>query len=181
MDRKQSISRITRMKVVLLSGFLGLSVTSLSIQAVNLSFSGRVIKNPPCTVFGNEGEGQPIKIPFGEVGIARIDGDNYQQDFALTVACGTGLGEGIALYLRYAGTPANFDDKAIKAIPEGLGIRLFSDGSVVAPNTNIPMVLSSQGRVTKTFSAAPVKDMSSSTVLTEGAFSATATIEMRYP
>lgn len=181
MDRKQSISRVTQMKVALLSGFLGLSLTSLSTQAVDLSFSGRVIKNPPCTVSGHEGEGQPIRVPFGEVGIARIDGENYRQDFAITVTCGMGLGEGVALSLNYAGVPASFDDTAIQASPEGLGIRLFSDGSVVAPNTNIPMILSNQDRVTKTFSAVPVKDMSSSTVLTEGAFSAAATVEMRYP
>lgn len=164
--------------VVLLTGLLfGSGVT----QAVEVNFTGNLIQNPPCDVAGPDGIGQPIKVPFGEVGITKIDGVNYQQDFTLTLSCGPALGSAVALYLQYTGMPAPFDVKALQASQVGLGIRLYHQGVVVPPNSGAPMTMSSNGTATLPLYAVPVSDADPATVLYEGNFTATATVEMLYP
>lgn len=164
-------------------GLLALcGVLPLTTQAVEVNFSGNLIQNPPCDVAGPDGANQPIKVPFGEVGITKINGVNYQQDFTLTLSCGTGLGNAVALYLEYRGMPANsFDSKALQASQSGLGIRLYHQGVVISPNTGTSITMSDSGTSTLPLYAVPVKDPSASATLYEGDFTATANVEMNYP
>ncbi|EMF7615102.1 fimbrial protein [Providencia stuartii] len=171
-----------RLKTILrLSVFVSASLILQMAHAVDVNFTANLIQNPPCDVSGPEGVNQPIKVPFGEVGITKINGVNYQKDFTLTLSCGAGLGESVALYLEYRGMAAPFDDKALQASVPGLGIRLYHEGQVIPPNTGTPIKMSSNGSAALPLYAVPVKDTDPSVTLFEGGFTATASVEMNYP
>ncbi|WP_427864951.1 fimbrial protein [Providencia stuartii] len=149
-------------------------------QAVEVNFSGNLIENPPCDVAGSKGPNQPIKVDFGEIGITKIDGVNYQQDFTLTLSCGPELGNSVPLYLQYMSHfIASFDNKALRTSINGLGIRLYHEGVVIAPNTGSPIKMSSNGTATLPLYAVPVRDPK--ITLFEGDFTASATVQMLYP
>ncbi|EKT58540.1 putative fimbrial subunit SteE [Providencia sneebia DSM 19967] len=120
-------------------------------------------------------------MPFGEVGITKINGTNYQQDFTLTLSCGTGLGNAVALYLEYRGMNAPFDNNALQTNQAGLGIRLYHQGVIIPPNSGTPITMSDGDTATLPLYAVPVKDPSPSATLYEGDFTATASVEMNYP
>lgn len=149
------------------------------------SLRGTLIANPPCDVYGDN---NPIQVNFGEVGITRIDGINYAQPFTLTVACGSTLGNNVALVLHYIGVDAqDFNTNALQTTKPGLGILLTQNGSVMPPifppqpNTGLSVSMSSNGQLNIPFMAVPVKNMDASTVLLEGDFSASASMEIQYP
>lgn len=150
-------------------------------SAVEVNFTGNLIQNPPCDVAGPDGIDQPIKVPFGEVGITKINGVNYQQDFTLTLSCGDGLGSAVALYLEYRGMQAGFDDKALQASQAGLGVRLYHQGVVIPTNTGTAVTMSDNGVASLPLYAVPVKNPNPAAVLYEGDFTATASVEMNYP
>ncbi|WP_272520764.1 MULTISPECIES: fimbrial protein [unclassified Providencia] len=157
------------------------SLVPLATYAVEVNFTANLIQNPPCDVAGPDGPDQPIKVPFGEVGITKIDGVNYQQDFTLTLSCGEGLGNAVALYLQYRGMQAPFDNKALQASQSGLGVRLYHEGIVIPPNSGTPITMSDNGTESLPLYAVPVKDADPSATLYEGDFTATASVEMNYP
>lgn len=145
-----------------------------SYASVRVDFTGTMRGNPPCDVTGAD-------VDFGEVGVTKIDGINYTQDFSISVECPADTG---ALYIAYSGLTANtFDDKALQTSVAGLGIRLYRNGTVIAPdNHDIPLIMPAEGGIVPiALSAAPVRDMSPSYLLLEGEFRATGTIEVRYP
>ena len=160
----------------LLSGAL-----PLAASAVEVNFTGNLIENPPCDVAGPDGVDQPIKVPFGEVGITKINGENYRQDFTLTLSCGTGLGNAVALYLQYRGMNAPFDNNALQTDLSGLGIRLYHQGVIIPPNSGTAITMSDNGTESLPLYAVPVKDTDPSVTLYEGDFKATASVEMNYP
>lgn len=157
------------------------SLMPLTTYAVDVNFTANLIENPPCNVAGPDGADQPIKVQFGEVGVTKINGVNYQQDFTLTLSCGSGLGNAVALYLEYDGLNARFDDKALQGSQSGLGIRLYHQGIVIPPNSGKPITMSSNGIATLPLSAVPVKDPDPAVTLYEGDFTATGIVELRYP
>ncbi|WP_321157944.1 MULTISPECIES: fimbrial protein [Providencia] len=161
----------------------GVALLALSTaQAVEVNFSGNLIENPPCDVAGPDGPNQPIKIDFGEVGITKIDGVNYQQDFTLTLTCGPELGNEVPLFLQYMSPLiASYDNKALRTNVTGLGIRLYHNGAVIGPGTGSAMKMSSNGTATLPLYAVPVRDPNPSVVLREGPFTASATVQMLYP
>lgn len=120
-------------------------------------------------------------VDFDEVGITKIDGVNYMQNFSLRVTCGDDLGNDVRLYLGYTGMEARlFDNNAVLTNRDGLAIRLYYQGQVVAPDdANIPIVMSSGGSAVIPLSAVPVRDPAVD--LLEGDFYATGTVEIRYP
>ncbi|MGO2335776.1 fimbrial protein [Providencia sp.] len=151
-------------------------------KAVEVNFSGNLIENPPCDVAGPDGANQPIKVQFGEIGITKVDGVNYQQDFTLTLSCGPDLGNAVALYLQYMSPfVASYDAKALRTNINGLGIRLYHNGVVIGPNTGTKMTMSSNGTATLPLYAVPIRDPNPATILREGDFTVTATVQMLYP
>lgn len=160
-------------------GLLGSCIVSSAQASTRVNFHGTLINNPPCDITG---ENDPIYVDFDEVGITKIDGVNYMKDFTLTVTCGADLGNNVALYMGYNGMSALFDSDAVQTSLRGLGIRLYHNGGVVAPNNDdISVVMSSGFSKTIALSAVPVKDNDPSLTLLEGPFSATGTVEIRYP
>lgn len=145
-----------------------------SYASVRVNFGGNLLGNPPCDVTGAD-------VDFGEVGVTKIDGINYTQNFTISVECPADVG---ALYIAYSGMTADsFDNKALQTSVAGLGIRLFYNGSVIVPdNHDIPITMPAAGGIVPiSLSAAPVRDMSPSFLLLEGEFRATGTVEVRYP
>lgn len=161
--------------------FLLCGTLPLTASAVEVNFTGNLIQNLPCDVAGPDGVDQPIKIPFGEVGITKINGTNYQQNVILTLSCGTGLGNAVALYLQYRGMNALFDNNALQTDQKNLGIRLYHQGKVIPPNTGTSITMSDNGISTLPLYAVPVKNTDPSATLYEGDFTATASMEMNYP
>ncbi|MEY1579995.1 fimbrial protein [Providencia manganoxydans] len=158
------------------------SLMPLTGYAVDVNFKANLIGNPPCDVEGPDGPDQPIRVPFGDVGITKIYGETYRKNFNLTLSCGTGLGNDVALYLEYRGIVAeSFDNKALQASQTGLGVRLYHQGVVIPPNTGTPITMSDNGVATLPLYAVLVKDTDPSATLYEGNFTATASVEMNYP
>ncbi|MEY0304743.1 fimbrial protein [Providencia manganoxydans] len=156
-----------------------LSVNSPFADAsTRVNFTGNLIGNPPCDITGDN---DPIVVDFDEVGITKIDGINYMQNFSLKVTCGDDLGSHVRLYLGYTGMDARlFDNNAVLTNRDGLAIRLYYQGQVIAPDdANIPIVMSSGGSAVIPLSAVPVRDPTVD--LLEGDFRATGTVEIRYP
>lgn len=151
-----------------------------SAQAVEVNFSGNLIESPPCDVSGDKGPNQPIKVEFGDIGITKVDGVNYRQDFTLTLSCGADLGNSVPLYLQYM-SPfiASYDNKALRTSINGLGIRLYYEGVVIGPNTGSQIKMSSNGIATLPLYAVPVRDPK--ITLVEDDFTASATVQMLYP
>ncbi|WP_336194034.1 fimbrial protein [Providencia stuartii] len=152
-----------------------------SAQAVEVLFSGNLLENPPCDVAGSEGPNQSIKVNFGEIGITKIDGMNYREDFTLTLSCGSELGDDVVLYLQYMSPLVeSYDNKALSTSINGLGIRLYHNGVVIAPNTGSAIKMSSSNRtISLPLYAIPVRDPKVS--LREEGFTASATVQMLYP
>ena len=162
--------------IIFLSGLL-----SMNAQAIDVNFTANLIQNPPCDVSGPDGPDQPIKIPVGEIGINKINGVNYQQDFTLTLSCGIGLGNSVALYLEYRGMPADFDENALQANQSGLGIRLYNQGKLMPINNGLAITMSDNGVTMLPLSAVPVRDSDPAVTLYEGDMTATASVEINYP
>lgn len=163
---------------VIAMGLLGCSIINGSQASTLVNFHGTLISNPPCDITGDN---DPITIDFGEMGITRIDGSNYMQDFALTITCGNDLGNAVQLYIAYEGQPMfPYDPNAIVTSREGLGVRLYYQGQVIPPNDdNRPIVLSGGGQTNLSLSAVPIRDPAAN--LLEGTFIAMGTVEIRYP
>lgn len=145
------------------------------VQATeNLSFRGTLLKNPPCEING----GQPVEIDFGEVGINKIDGENYSQTFTLTYDC---QGASTDKILRYLGNVTAFDAAAVQSNMANFGIRLAhrtSEGEV-SPLTVGSSLLLAADVGSSSFIVTPVKK--AGVELLEGAFTAGATLQLNYP
>lgn len=158
------------------------SLMPLTGYAVDVNFKANLIGNPPCDVAGPDGPEQPIRVQFPDVGITKINGENYRQYFTLTLSCGTGLGKDVALYLQYKGQPAEeFDMQALQANQTSLGVRLYHEGRIIPPNSGTPITMSDNGIALLPLYAVLVKNADPSATLYEGYFTATARVEINYP
>ncbi|EPD6687171.1 fimbrial protein [Cronobacter turicensis] len=150
---------------------LALLLPTCAMSAENMSFHGTLVA-PPCKI----SNGQTIEVSFGnDLGVNKIDGNNYKQPVAYTVDCEAGYtSSGLAIVVD-ATNPATFDSAAVMTDKTGLGIRILVD--------NQPVTFSQRVAVTNPASppkieAVPVQDQS--ITLTEGAFEATMTLRADY-
>lgn len=134
----------------------------------NMRFFGTLIEPPPCTI----NDGGMVDIDFGShVGVNRVDGVNYLQQVNYQIICGAGAGAGEwSMTLEVVGTPADYDESAIKSNVEDLAIRLLQNGERFTLNKPIPINLNEA----PTLKAVPVRRPGA--VLKEGAFEASATL-----
>lgn len=148
---------------------------SSSVQAAeNMSFRGTLLEYPPCEING----GQPVEIDFGEVGINKIDGENYARTFTLTYDC---QGTSTDKILRYLGSTTAFDTAAVQSNIADFGIRLAHrtpEGAVIPLTVGSTLRLASDVG-SSTFVVTPVKKAGAE--LQEGAFNAGATLQLNYP
>ncbi len=73
-----------KMKIKVLLVALALCIVSALlaspvVAADNMNFHGTLMENPPCEI----NNGQPIEISFDEVGVNKINGQNYAQTFKM--------------------------------------------------------------------------------------------------
>jgi len=141
--------------------------------STNITYSGTLLDAPPCTLNG----GEPVEIDFGEVGVNKVDGQNYAQTFTVVYEC---EGTTTDMVLRYLGVVTSFDAAAVQSnIPE-FGIRLQhqKDGTITPFEVGSTLAIPSyQG--SSQFIAAPVKN--AGVELQEGAFTAAASLQLEYP
>jgi len=142
--------------------------------AENMSFRGTLLEYPPCEING----GQPVEIDFGEVGINKIDGENYARTFTLTYDC---QGASTDKILRYLGSATAFDPAAVQSNIANFGIRLAhrtSEGGVTPLTVGSTLLIAAETG-SSTFVVTPVKK--TAVELQEGAFTAGATLQLNYP
>lgn len=143
-----------------------LFLLSLSVHAEdNMKFYGTLIKAPNCHI----NSGEPIEVKFGNMGINKVDGNNYLQDINYTITCDGESQE--ELYLSVNGTGVAYNSAAVKASVDNLAIEIRQDGK--------PFVLGSKIRVNSKDSppeltAVPVKNGDKPLVAAD--FSAAATL-----
>ncbi|CAI0974967.1 fimbrial protein [Serratia proteamaculans] len=160
-----------RVAGALVMALIGASTTA----AENMSFRGTLLDTPPCTITVDGEEG--IEIDFGQVGVNKVNGENYKRSFILTYEC---EGTSTDKLLRYLGIATAFDPTAVQSnlADFGIGLQHQKDG-VVTPfklgsTLTIPSYLGSTQLI-----AAPVKKAGAN--LREGPFSAAATFQLEYP
>jgi type 1 fimbria pilin len=135
-------------------------------QAVGVGIDGTLLTPPICTINNNA----PIDIPFGRIGVNKVDGRNFIKGINYQIDCAPGSGNW-ELRIHINGTAATFDNAAVATNIPDFGIQLLLDNqpwelntSQVVTDINNPPVLQ----------AVPVKRANST--LAEGAFSAIATL-----
>lgn len=164
----------TRLLIVALilctvSAFLALDARS----AENMSFHGTLLEHPPCDI----NDGQPIAINFGEVGVNKVDGENYSQPFEINYTCN---GARTDMILRYVGVATAFDNAAVQSSIENFGIQLrnvSSDGVHNLFVVGTAITVSSNQNLSK-FVAIPVKKQGSD--LPGDSFTSSAMLQLEY-
>ncbi|MEM6160436.1 fimbrial protein [Erwinia sp. P6884] len=136
-------------------------------DTLNVKIHG-TLKRVPCVISNDKA----ITIEFGNVGVNKVDGENYKQVIGYTLEC-EDPDETANLNMTLRGAQTSYNTGAINTNVPGLGIEILQNGSPVTINQsfvidyNNPPVLE----------AVPV---SSGATLTEGAFSSTATLLAEY-
>jgi len=136
---------------------------------IDMTFRGRLIEPPPCTI----NNGNRVDVDFGDrVGVNRVDGNEYRREVNYQIVCDRGGSWTMTLSLN--GTTAGFDADALLSNKTDLGIRVYQDGKPFRPGS----VLTIDPNKPPTLEAVPVKRPGST--LTEGAFEAWATLQAEY-
>lgn len=149
-----------------------------SADAVQVNFSGTIRNSPPCTITGDT---DPIVIDFGDIGINEI-GTTAPKYFSVKILCTGNTGQKVPLFIGYDGLNAGFDYNALQTSKAGLGILLRLNDTIIIPdNSDHKIELLGEEVKDLSFNASLVKNSDPSLVLYEGEFSATGTVEMRYP
>lgn len=158
-------------KILVLTG--GMLLSPLLTAADNMTFHGTLIEYPPCKING----GEPVEIDFGEVGVNKIDGQNYAQTFTIKYDC---EGTSTDKVLRYLGTATTFDTAAVQSNIADFGIQLQHKKDGVATPFVVGSVLPISSYLgASTFVVTPVKKVGAD--LSEGAFTSAATLQLEYP
>ncbi|MDI6476246.1 fimbrial protein [Cronobacter dublinensis] len=150
---------------------LSLALPLCAQAADNMSFHGTLVA-PPCTI----SNGRTIEVAFGnDLGVNKIDGNNYKQPVSYTLDCEAGYTAGGLAIVVDTTAPAAFDASAVKTDKTGLGLRILVDGQ---PATFAKRVAVSNPASPPQIQAVPVQDPA--VTLTEGAFEATMTLRADY-
>ncbi|EDS5739756.1 fimbrial protein [Salmonella enterica] len=145
-------------------------VLSVPGYADNMAFHGTLVE-PPCTI----NEGKVIEVAFGtELGISKIDGNNYRQTIDYSIKCDNGYAPNNLALVVDTSRPTTYDSSAIATDKTGLGIRILLDGQGIEFARRVPVDPFSP----PVLEAVPVQEPG--VVLEEGAFSATMTLRTDY-
>lgn len=138
---------------------------------VNVNFEGTFNVSSPCTINNNE----VMEIPFGNVGINKVDGIAYIRTIPFSIDC-NGAADSTPLSLKITGIQESFDDAAVTTNADGLGIQIQLNDKPMVLNEALSTTLGEASSFT--LKAVPVKDPSKD--LTEQPFTATATLTADY-
>jgi type 1 fimbria pilin len=140
-------------------------------DSINYNFQGKFMITSPCTV----SDDKIMNIPFGNIGVKKIDGINFSQQIPYTVDC-HGVADDTPLNVKIVGTAVYFDGSAVKTSVDGLGIQIQANNEPMALNQSLKTTLGAISSLVLT--AIPVKDPD--TELTAQSFIATATLAVEY-
>lgn len=156
----------------LITGMILLMLPALALsEQINVNVKIKIV-TPPCTI----NNGQPIDIDFGDVETSSIDGIAYQMPVNYSLLC-SGLSSP-ALKMQIAGVQASFDSSAVEVSGNpGMGIRIMRDGQKQDVNSWFNFNYTGPASAPKLY-VVPVKAAGST--LTEGIFSAIATLKVDY-
>ncbi|MBN1084026.1 fimbrial protein [Erwinia aphidicola] len=152
--------------MMLLVGWVSLAAADSAQKTIKISMT--VLPPPPCTING----GNAIEVNFGEVIADHLDDSDYSRPVDINLSC-RGLRKN-QLRLQVYGTAANFNKSYLETNRANMAIKFTSNGKPVSVNQWLYFSLPN----TPSLSAAPV--MSNDSVLTGGAFNATATLYVEY-
>lgn len=160
------------MKAMMVSCVLvlgGVLPNTLVWGSTDINFHGTLISPPPCEI----NEGNDINVPFGDIGINKVDGVNYLKTLDYTVTCDEST-EPWSMYLTLTGEMTSYDTAAVNTSAQGLGIKVFQGGRPFTLGEPVPV----NPTALPVLTAVPVKDPSAT--LTEGDFVGTATLKAEY-
>lgn len=149
-----------------------LSVLALGLchsAMANVAFNGTLIEPPPCTING----GSTIEVDFKEVGISKVDGEQYRQPVNYTITCSTDTLPW-EMILTVQGTATPFEASAVQSSVVDLGIKLLQNG--IPLELNKPLVITPSSP--PVLEAVPIKRPGST--LSPGGFTASATLLANY-
>lgn len=156
-----------RLSLILLSAFC--TITHAAPE--DITFTGTLIEPPVCTV----SNGDDIEIQFIDVIIDNIDGVNYRKDVPYQITCDPDITDDAwVMTLTWTDTQTSYNDAAIQTDVTGLGIELQQNGQPFKLNTPLNVTPANLPKL----KAAPVK--ASDATLTDGNFSAYATLQVDY-
>ncbi|OKP49465.1 pilus assembly protein [Serratia marcescens] len=153
---------------------LALALAGLSVQAAEeaeMKFRGTLRAPPPCTL----NDGGIMEINFGQrVGINKVDGVNYRQAVTYRIRCNLNDSLPWELTLTLKGNATAFDKAALQTDKTDLGIRLYREDEPFEINSSLRIDPANPPRL----EAVPVARPGAA--LSEGAFTATATLQADY-
>jgi type 1 fimbria pilin len=134
----------------------------------NMNFHGTLVDFPSCTINDN----QPINVEFGNVGINKIDGVNYEKDIDYKITC-DGTDTKDQLYLSITGQAASFNPGYLATSVSGLAIQIKQSSEPYTLADQVKVNIDSPPKL----SAVPIKGPGA---LGTGEFSASATLQAFY-
>lgn len=140
-------------------------------DSVEFKFNGTFIISISCSINNDK----TISVPFGNVGIKKVDGTHYEMPIPFSANC-EGAADSDSVRFTISGVPENFDNAAVTTNVSGLGIQIRSNGTPVQLNKTINTTLGALSTLSLT--AVPVKDPTIE--LSEQSFTATAMITAEY-
>ncbi|MGD9425809.1 fimbrial protein [Pantoea sp. NSTU24] len=126
------------------------------------------LKRKPCHISNDK----IIEVAFGNVGVKKVDGQRYIQPIDYQLECES-PDDAATLKMTIKGTQTLYNTGAITTNVSGLGIKVLQNGSAIVINQ--PFII--DYRHPPVLQAVPV---TSGQALTEGVFSATATLLAEY-
>lgn len=162
-------------------GILGMSLmlmlTNVHIVNADWRFEGTLVLPPVCQL----NQDNPIQVPFGKVGVRKLDGEAFKQDIPYQIKCEGDEGQPWNVTLMFSGTlaGAGFDNStlvtAAGADNEGkLGIQIQKNG--IPLELNQPFLINASEP--PALSATPVKRPG--VELVGGDFTATGTLTIDF-
>lgn len=119
-------------------GFLLSSSCSVSAaqtgDSVNFNFTGRLVQQSFCIVNND----QVINVPFGNVGINKVESGRYIKDVNYQLDC-KGAAPGATVNMLIKASPSAWDAMAAGTDIAGLGVRFLLEKTPMALNTAMPI------------------------------------------
>lgn len=155
--------------VCILLGTASCSVLAISQQtgdSVDFTFTGLLQAMTPCSIDND----QTIEIAFGNVGINKVENENYTRNINYEIDCGS-VGGANKILMTLKATPVPSDGSIVDSGRKGLWLQFYKDGAPLKLNEEfkIENILSPPK-----LSVALIKDPGED--LEEGFFSVTATL-----
>lgn len=137
----------------------------------DITFHGTLVSPPACAI----SDGKTVEVEFRDVIIDNINGNNFRQNVPYTITCDPDVRDDAReMTLSWTGSQTSYDNAAIETNVTGLGIELQQNGQPFTLGTPLKINLSTP----PTLQAVPVKASDAS--LSEGTFSARATLQVDY-